>query len=1734
MKRSLLLFLFFLVSLSGYSQSMHLYQQRYTSTSFTVFNVNPSCYGGGLKMFINGTEHTDFNYGLCGGSICQFRFPFGYLKVGDQLKVRDACGNETPPITVTDDYVYVEVPAGSSHSGNGIGRDESGLMFTTLNQYKPVGKCEPVNINSHALHRIQILVGSSSSSYTTGIYKINGSPITAGTFDIDKLGIPSTTMTVNANGSITAQGNADLYSYASWSGRTPLSLEYTHTGQSDRNEFFVGPLSVQFHSNSSLTIKQFNYDGSEDQESISGDFTNSKFLFTFNEGTFKLFIDGVERKSINRTVIYSASSGSISNGGLLPYTTGVTWQPSASGNQWVQAIIDGIRVVRQNFYVAPDMVINETVTNVGCNGGNDGSITLNVSGGQGTLQYSKDNVSFSTNPTISGLTAGNHTVYVRDASGCSALKTITVAENAMMNVSGSITQNLSCFDGANGQVELSASGGAGFYQYSSDDVNYGNSNIISGLTAGTKTFYIRDAAGCKRTVALTINPLSSLAATAQITPVLCYGGATGSITINAAASAPSGGIQYALGSGAFQSSNSFNGITSGVYSVKVKDDICQITLNDLVVNEPSALQVTAGVNHHVLCYNGATGSVNVNASGGVAGYSYSTNAVTYVAAAAGINIDTLKMGNFKIWVKDANNCIAESNILSITQPALLQVAVDTSVNIKCYGESTGSVTLTATGGTTAYQYQLGGSTLQASATFGGLNAGAKSFTVRDANGCTANVATTLLQPQAALAVTLAASNNLVCNTDSSGRMEFAATGGTLPYQYSLNGSAYQSSTVFASLHAGNYTLSVRDGNSCPFTLSGLTLTQPTPIQITMLKKEDVNCLEYSRGEALVQASGSNGGFGYRLWGKDYQFNPIADISNSNGHFTNLKAGDYKVTATDQRGCQKDFTVAIISKSTNIDFDITKNLPSACDQNNGSIQVINTRGGRQPYSYSISTLQSIQNSPDFGNLYNGNYIVTVSDSLCSYKKEVDLRLPNSLNAGHTIHPISCNVADAHLEVNPISGGNGNYQLSLNGGTYGSGRTFTNLSPNVYAVHIKDQPQSCITVLSVEIKEQNRADIQVTATKNIDCFANATGSISVSGNNNMAPFTYAINNGGFNGGNTFGGLIAGTYVMRAMNRMGCQDSIRVTLTQPTLLESEVTKKDNLCFDDKTGELDVRAWGGVSPYRYTLNKTDYQKDAHFGKLKAGGYELTVRDDHECLVSKSVELIQPDKLELRPIYTDTVRCYGEKNGIVTIEARGGTPEYNFSKDSISFFGSPVFDQLAAGDYTFYITDKNQCANKADFTVTQPELLVLSLAQKSDPLCIGESSGTVRLHSTGGNGGNTYFRDNVFSQNELLFTGLSQGDYSFKVTDRRGCEDTVTLVKLLWPKALAAQLAVTQPVCFGDANATISLEVSGGVGSYGVRLADSTLAEFTGPSYNFRNLIAGTYEVLISDANGCHLGIPAQIADADRLFFDINLGGDLRSGDSVVVCQGQVVELNAQNPGMSINWYRNGTELPHYRNLNTVETDTVGIYTLQVRNPTGCMATDTFNLKNNQYALKADFLIPTQAFVGDTIVALDITKPIPDYTDWFLPPTARVMNIAKDKISFIPTTDGEYRVLMIAKSGECENFKVKNIEIFEKGKVDSTGQDYDYDNHDILEVIVFPNPSTGRFSVSISLNKLTSYNLKIYHSGTGELVYNLPFTPQNLKNDHSISLNLFSGVYIVKVETDSSSISKTLIIERY
>jgi hypothetical protein len=569
---------------------MHVYPQKYTSTAFTVFNINSACYGSGLKMYINNVEFTNFTYGFCSFGICQFRFPFGNLNVGDVITVKDACGNTSTPSTVVDDYAYVEVAGGQSYSGNGISPNDESLPFSRLNNSLSIGKCEPININSHTLHEIKLLLNSDGSPFTSGTYKLNGTPINAGNFNIDNFGNSSSTFTFNSNGSITSNGSADFYSIQNFSGQVPVSLEYKHNGQSPKHEFFVGPLAVQFLDNFSIIIKEFRYDGSEIQENISGNFSNSKLLFTFNNGVFKLFIDDVERKAILRTVVYSSSSGTISNGGILAYTTGVTWTPGASGEQWVQAIMDGIRVVRQRFYVQEDLVINQTITHVACNGQATGHVNLQVSGGQPGLQYSKDNISFSGDPNFSGLLANNYTFYVRDASGCQTSKSISVSENAPLNISVSSKTNANCQGQANGSVSLNANGGAGFYEYGYSDANYQNNSTISNLVSGSYVFWVKDAIGCKISIADQIGLNSSLNATiATKQNLLCFNDHTGSVTLSNTGS-NSGPITYSKDGLAFQNTPVFGGLAAGNYTFTLKDNLCTVTVSDNI-SEPSLLSL---------------------------------------------------------------------------------------------------------------------------------------------------------------------------------------------------------------------------------------------------------------------------------------------------------------------------------------------------------------------------------------------------------------------------------------------------------------------------------------------------------------------------------------------------------------------------------------------------------------------------------------------------------------------------------------------------------------------------------------------------------------------------------------------------------------------------------------------------------------------------------------------------------------------------------------------------------------------------------------------------------------------------------------------------------------------------------------------------------------------------------------------------------------------------------------
>ena len=133
-----------------------------------------------------------------------------------------------------------------------------------------------------------------------------------------------------------------------------------------------------------------------------------------------------------------------------------------------------------------------------------------------------------------------------------------------------------------------------------------------------------------------------------------------------------------------------------------------------------------------------------------------------------------------------------------------------STNVDCKGNSTGSVTLTAGGGTSPYTYKNGTGSYQTSATFSTLAAGSYTFTVKDANGCTQTVTSTVTEPTA---LTLSGSvTNVDCKGNSTGSVTLTAGGGTSPYTYKNGTGSYQTSATFSTLAAGSYTFTVKDAD----------------------------------------------------------------------------------------------------------------------------------------------------------------------------------------------------------------------------------------------------------------------------------------------------------------------------------------------------------------------------------------------------------------------------------------------------------------------------------------------------------------------------------------------------------------------------------------------------------------------------------------------------------------------------------------------------------------------------------------------------------------------------------------------------------------------------------------------------------------------------------------------------------------------------------------------------------
>jgi Secretion system C-terminal sorting domain len=193
-------------------------------------------------------------------------------------------------------------------------------------------------------------------------------------------------------------------------------------------------------------------------------------------------------------------------------------------------------------------------------------------------------------------------------------------------------------------------------------------------------------------------------------------------------------------------------------------------------------------------------------------------------------------------------------------------------------------------------------------------------------------------------------------------------------------------------------------------------------------------------------------------------------------------------------------------------------------------------------------------------------------------------------------------------------------------------------------------------------------------------------------------------------------------------------------------------------------------------------------------------------------------------------------------------------------------------------------------------------------------------------------------------------------------------------------------------------------------------------------------------------------------------------------------------------------------------------------------MVSDSFALKNNNKALRADFLIPTQAFVGDTVVCLDITKPVPDRVLWSYPESVYTLEKNFSRLRGVVTQTGKLLFKMTVSNDECEYFVEHSIAVKEK----AIGLEDNINSSEALikSVVIAPNPSNGKFKLTIELSKKEDVVIKIIRNLSGQSVYELSDKGKD-KYEFDITLNQMTGLYLLTVSSGQENVTHRILINR-
>ncbi|RYE22536.1 MAG: T9SS type B sorting domain-containing protein, partial [Sphingobacteriales bacterium] len=894
---------------------------------------------------------------------------------------------------------------------------------------------------------------------------------------------------------------------------------------------------------------------------------------------------------------------------------------------------------------------------------------------------------------------------------------------------------------------------------------------------------------------------------------------------------------YKLGTGEFTASPVFNTLAAGDYVITVKDaNGCTIEVNVSIAQLPNTIVANIASRNDVGCSGASTGSFTIAASGGIAPYTYSLNGGAFGPNAT---FNNLAAGDYTATARDASGCTRDVAVSIVQISNTVTATLASKTDASCAGGNTGSVTIAGGGGTAPYSYRINNGTFQASGTFTALAPGSYTITVRDAGGCTTDLAVIVGQLANTIVATIASQTDVPCSGGNTGAVTISAVGGIAPYEYKLDNGAYQSSATFNNLQAGNHIITVRDAGGClkevPVTIGQLNNT----VTATLVSKADISCFGGSIGSMTVVGGGGTAPYQYKLGTGAYQ---------STGTFFVLGVGVYIVTVKDAAGCTREIEVVIAQINNTVTAAVASKTDVPCAGGNTGAVTIAGGGGRAPYEYRLST-GMYQSGATFTNLAPGSYTAIVRDA-GGCTREVNFvieLLPGTIVPTLvTKKDIACSGGNTGSATVSASGGTGPYQYKIGSGEYQSSPTFNNLPAGDQIITVKDAA-GCTKDLVINIGQLNNTVVASVATKtNIGCSGGNAGSVTIAASGGTTPYEYRRGNGAFQTSPLFENLPAGTYSITVRDAGGCTKEVPVVIEQlPNTLQAAVSSQANVpCAGNSPGSVVIAASGGTAPYEYKVGNRAYQVSNLIENLSPGTHTVTVRDAGGCTRDVSVNIEQASNTITADIDTRTDVSCGSNTGSVTIKAAGGTQPYQYRKGNDAYQSSPAFTSLPAGNHTITVRDAGGCTKEITVTINPANNTVAITASVTD---IGCSSGTTGSITVTGNGGTAPYEYKIGTSNyksDGTFTGLDAGDHTITVKDAGGCtkDTTVTIKRSSGGTPGTISPASADPICTGNSQV---LTASDGISFQWFR-NDVAIPSATGKTYTAT--LPGRYTVEIND----------------------------------------------------------------------------------------------------------------------------------------------------------------------------------------------------------------------------------------------------------------------------------------------